>query len=83
MWTVGLFIVETGERGTKLGHEVLAALGRWAAGRGAHRLRVGVPEGAETFWYEAGFSPADPDEDEDAREEGLVAMELTLPDAAG
>ncbi len=77
-WTIGLFMVESGRRGAKLGHEVLTAFGDWARGRGAERLFVGIPETAEAFWYEAGFEPADLAEDDPMRAEGLLVLEREL-----
>ena len=78
VWTVGLLMVETGKRGTTLGHEVLESFAKWAADSGAQRLRVGVPAVGEAFWYESGFEPAALDEQEDVRGEGLVVLEREL-----
>ncbi len=57
---------------------MLAALGDWAASQGASRLLVGVPEASESFWYEAGFEPADIASDDPVRAEGLVVLEREL-----
>jgi GNAT superfamily N-acetyltransferase len=78
VWTVGLLMVETGRRGTALGRDVVKALGTWARESGARRLRVGVPAGAEAFWYEAGFEPAPPREDRDTRQGDLMVLERGL-----
>jgi hypothetical protein len=78
VWTVGLLMVETGRRGSVLGHEVLIELGRWAASQGATRLRVGAPEHTEAFWLEAGFEPASLDDDGDAVRDGFVMLEREL-----
>jgi hypothetical protein len=78
VWTIGLLMVETGKRGDRLGHEVLDAFAAWARESGACRLRVGAPPQGEAFWYEAGFEPASLENDEDAREEGLVVLERAL-----
>lgn len=78
VWTIGLLMVETGRRGSALGHQVLAGLERWAASQGACRMRVGAPARAEAFWLEAGFEPVSLDEDEGADEDGLVSLEHEL-----
>jgi GNAT superfamily N-acetyltransferase len=58
VWHIGLFIVATSRHGTGDAQALYRGLESWAAGNGAHWLRLGVVEGnarAERFWVKQGY----------------------------
>jgi ribosomal protein S18 acetylase RimI-like enzyme len=60
VWHVGLFMVATARHGSGAAQALYRALENWAAGSGAHWIRLGVVKGnvrAERFWQRAGFVP--------------------------